>query len=551
MDDPRKSLEFRQLDQADKIRLVLVGFFGLIVLTAPSGSFHSFAVACTTISFAACYAIFTRFVLNWHSTRREGHVHLMAALLLCVDVLCISVFVWAAGPGFSGLAMLLLLVVVFAAAFFSGLELALVVGIVALAYATIGVTVYPTNQVWQSLSGIGATLVVSWISYALAEVARRERAVTDRIVHHLTEGVIMVTRQGQIAVINPRVEHMFGIRASDFIGLNVYDPADASAVAPLADILADVYAGVRAADDIRVRDIRIDDPAPTDVQCITVPFDSGSAETMGWVIVCRDVTAAYGAVRARQEGMAVLAHELRGRIHSLSACAEILTTAADGLPAETHDNLLQVLRSGTKRITRLIERILDASVVENKSIAFKLEPVALDRVAREVCDGLQHTAAEQETALVLEVEGRIPMVTGDQARLDEVLQNLVENALKFTPAGGEIRVSVTADESEVQVTVADTGAGIPADRIEFVFEKFSHGESLNQACAGGSLGLGLYVCREVVRRHGGEIRVTSIEGQGTTFTFCIPTADSSSSVARPPSFASPAPALQPISSASN
>ncbi len=522
MDNPRRSFEFRLLDQADKIRLVLVGVFMVALYTAPRGALENYPVAASALGVFALYSIFTRFVLNWHSIRREGQVQFMAALLVCTDILCISVFVWAMGPAFRSLTTLLLVDVLFAASFFAGVELALVVGIAAGAWVVLGFTSVRPNTPWDVASGVCATLVIAWMAYALAEVPRRERAATDRIVKHLTEGVMLVTRAGEITVVNPRVEHMLGVRASDVTGLNVYDPGNHAALEPVAGLLEDVLEAEDGQFDIKARQLHIEDPTPLDIQVLTVPCIDPDGAVTAWVIVSKDVTEMLSSLRAKEESIAVVSHELRNRLVSVRAAAELLIRMSDRLTAEVRRETLRLLDTETRRLSRLVSRTLDAAAVEDGTAIYTFEPVRIGDLAQDACDCLRHAAREKGIELILEIEGQIAPVMADPARLDQAIQNLVENALKFTPRGGEVRVRVAPCETGVSISIADTGCGIPEDRLATIFEKFVTDSANANSGSPMGLGLGLFLCREIVRCHHGSMRVESVEGEGTTFTFTVP-----------------------------
>ena len=502
---------------------MLVGFFLITLYTVPRAQVANHLVAATVITFAALYAVFVHFVLNWQSIRREGQVHLMAAFLVCTDILFISVFVWAMGAPFLNLALLLLLDVVFAAAFFSGLELPLVTGVVCGAYIALNIALGRPMVAWHATAGVvGAIVVVAWLAYATAEVARRERATTDRIVRYLTEGVMLVTREGELAVVNPRIEHMLGINASNVVGLNIHDPRNATALEHLADILADVPKGAVYDPEIAMRQLHIENPTPVDIQSLTVPCVTDDSQLVAWVVVCKDITDVLSTVRVKEEGIAVLSHELRGRLHSVRASSEVLIRMADHLSPEVRAETLRLLDTETRRLSHLIGRTLETTAIEDKTARFEFEAVALEELIGEVCKRFRDAAAKKELALLFECAGDIPAVRGDSTRLDQVVHNLLENAIKFTPPNGQVRLEVVGENGHARVTVADTGVGIPAERREAIFEKFAHGETGTPAYVDGGLGLGLYICREIVHRHGGEIGVDSVEGRGATFYFTVP-----------------------------
>lgn len=518
-----RSFEFNLLDQADKIRLVLVAFFLVIIFTAPREQIVHFRLAAVVLSFSALYAVFSHFVLNWQMVRREGQVHLMAALLVCTDILAISAFAWALGPEFRGLMVLLLLNVVFAAAFFVGLELPLVTGLVCGAHVLVHLTMPDGSHPWHLLVlSVGTTVVVAWMSYALAEVARRERATTDRIVKHLTEGVLLVTGQGDIVVMNPRLEHMVGVRADEVIGLNIFEPEHAEALARLLDIVADIPRQARSDEPVRARQLHIEDPTPLEVECLTVPCASEHRLVLAWVVVCKDVTAVMSTVRVKEEGLAVLSHELRGRLHSVRASSEVLIRMADTLAPQQRDELIQLLDSETRRLSTLLSRTLDAAGLEQGKVVFRFEPVDICAVASEVSQGLHAAAEEKGLSLEVGCDGPIPAVWADRARLDQVMQNLLENAIKFTPSEGRIKVAAAATPGGALVSVSDTGCGVSPEERETIFEKFTRGTGASRGHPPDSLGLGLHICREIIRHHKGAIGVQSGEGWASTFYFTVP-----------------------------
>ena len=528
MDDPRRSYELRLLDQADKIRLVLVLFFVAALWAAPRDSVTNLSVAWGVVAFAMLYVLFNRFVLDWHSIRREGNVRLMAALIVCADILFISVFLWSVGPTANSLSSLLLLDAVFAAAFFTGIELALVVGIVCGAYLLVGLTGPQPATLWDVAARVSAGIVISWLAYALAETARRERARTERIVRNLTEGVILVTDRGDVAVVNPRIEEMLGVEAANLVGLNVDNPAHAAALTPLAAMLVDVRARSVHTSDVGARHVHVEGPNPLDIQSMTVPCTAADGEPLAWVIVCRDVTDVLSTVRIREDAIAVLLHELRGRLRGVSLTSEMLIRMADALSPTEREETMELLDTETRRLRVIIDRTLDARVLEDGAAVFEFVPVALESVARNVCDSLRPAADEKQVALILDAnEDDIPLVHGDPVRLDQALQNLVENAIKFTPPRGEVRVSVTANERAVHIMVTDTGCGIPADRLQAVFEKFVRDQGSGSPPGTGGLGIGLHISRQIVQRHGGTIDVRSVQGEGSTFTIAIPLMDPS------------------------
>lgn len=522
MDDPRRSFEFRLLNQFDKIRLIIVAFLVLVLYTAPRPTIIDLSTASLVVCIFAIYAVLTRFVLNWHRVRREGQVEVMAAFLVCTDIAFIGLFLWAMGPQYAGLTALLLIEVIFAATFFSRLEAALVLGIICACFVALALANPRPGAIWEACAGVGASIVVAWMAYALAEVTRRERATTDRIVRFLTEGVMLILGDGRIAVLNPRIEHIFGVRAKDLLGLNIHDPKNAQLLAPLEELLADVRNAPEGPSRVTTRNMHVEDPEPAELQCITVPCITESLEAAAWVVVCKDVTELLSAVRAREEGIVILSHELRGHVQALRASSEVLLGMADRLPPEVRDQALTLLDSETRRLTNLIGRVLDASAVRTGAAALQCDQVRLQDVAAVVAQGCRPNAQTKGITLTVEADPDVPPVNGDPVRLDQVIRNLVENAIKFCDAGAQVHVRVAAEDGTARVTVEDNGPGIPEGKQELIFEQFVHSPVRGDSADG--IGLGLYLCREIVRHHHGTIEVDSRPGEGARFTVRLPCA---------------------------
>ena len=522
MGDRRRSFEFRLLAQADKVRMLLALLLSLLAYAARPGTVANVGTARATAIVALGYALLSHFVLDWHRVRREGGVHLMSALLACFDVALINIFVLGMGPEYRTLLTIMISDIVFVAAFFSGLELAFITLIACVCLILQEPSLNDAGALLSLLGQMASVVIVAWLAYAVTAVGRDERVISDRVLRHLTEGVMLVSRHGRLSVVNPRLEQMTGVNASAVMGLDIYAPESQAHLAPLADLLAGVTSAAENLRTITSRALHIEDPSPLDIQCITVPCVSESGRALAWVIVCKDVTEVMSEVRQKEESLEIVSHELRGRVHGVRASVEVLAGMAGTLTPGMRDAALRLLDSETTRITDLIGRIVDASAVQNGTVTMELEPVDVATLVRQVRDCLAPLATSKRISLEVVSDRSCPGVLADVTRLDQVVHNLVENAIKFTPPGGCVRTEVTTADGAVQVSVTDTGCGIPAHELARIFEKFVHGAEARGDPVGAGLGLGLHICREIVARHGGRLEVHSVEGEGSTFTFAIP-----------------------------
>jgi signal transduction histidine kinase len=231
---------------------------------------------------------------------------------------------------------------------------------------------------------------------------------------------------------------------------------------------------------------------------------------------------AQAAVAARDRFLSIAAHELRTPIAVTKAFAELLAREqARGTPSpERVAHLVDRIVGGADRLDQLTQELLDVARLRLGQLPLQPEPLDLTALAREVVERHRERAAETHQ-VVVEVDGPCP-VMADPDRIEQVLVNLVENALKYSPAGGTVRVTVAHEGDGVRVSVADEGIGLPAGVNEAIFAPF--GRAANAAESGiPGLGLGLYIGGSLVARHGGRIWVESPgEGRGTTVSFWLP-----------------------------
>ncbi len=228
---------------------------------------------------------------------------------------------------------------------------------------------------------------------------------------------------------------------------------------------------------------------------------------------------ADAAVATRDEFLGVVSHDLRALLGTVVGFGELIERAV--VRHSALDTVLayarRIQRAGS-RMDRLIGDLVDVASIDAGRLAVTREPTIPSQVAAEAVDTFQAQAATSEVSLTLEVESESSPVPLDPARILQVLTNLVLNALKFTPPGGRVVVSVAPRGDDLLFAVRDTGPGIPGDRLTSVFERFATGLGHER---GGS-GLGLYISKCIVEGHGGKIWAESGPGPGTTLSFTLP-----------------------------
>ncbi len=264
----------------------------------------------------------------------------------------------------------------------------------------------------------------------------------------------------------------------------------------------------------------------TDVDGPTLTVLGRRAHRGGLWLVVDDVSELRRLQRIRTEFIDNLSHELRTPLTTVSLLAETLSREADatetGLPPKMRDRIGKI-EVETGHLVQMVNELLELSRIESGGTLNLDNGVDVARLAAQSAERLRLFADRQGVALRVEVTEGLPGIRGDTARLGQVVVNLVHNAVKFSPDGGDIVVRVRDDGNEIVTSVEDHGLGIPRDAQARVFERFYKVDrSRLRAEAGGGTGLGLAIARHIVEQHGGRIWVDSVEGSGSTFSFGLP-----------------------------
>jgi signal transduction histidine kinase len=225
--------------------------------------------------------------------------------------------------------------------------------------------------------------------------------------------------------------------------------------------------------------------------------------------------------RLKDEFIAVISHELRTPLTSVYGAA--LTLQKRQVDDDMRDALLDIVSDEAGRLARLLDRALSASRLDANREIFEIEPLDAGEIARSIVDAARHRLPP-DIQLELVVEPAVPRVLADQDKLRQILVNLTENAIKYSPDGGRIDVRVADARPNVRFSVRDEGIGIAGEQQQHIFERF-HRLDPNMTRGVGGLGLGLYISHELVKHMDGRIWVDSSEGAGSTFTFELPATD--------------------------
>jgi len=248
----------------------------------------------------------------------------------------------------------------------------------------------------------------------------------------------------------------------------------------------------------------------------------GAGKPAGAVVVLHDVSELRRLERVRQDFVANVSHEFKTPLTAIQGFAETLLGGALEDP-RSNRRFLEIIREHAVRLARLTDDLLKLARIEAGKLDVQFSPVSVAELVERCAETTVLKASRKQIVLEIDVPAELPAVRGDAMLLREVLQNLLDNAIQYTPEGGRIRVTATAGEREVILTVVDTGIGIPLADQERIFERFYRVDAARSREAGGT-GLGLSIAKHIVETHGGRLWVKSEVGHGSAFSFSIPLA---------------------------
>lgn len=338
-----------------------------------------------------------------------------------------------------------------------------------------------------------------------------ERNRLDAILAGMGEGLMVTDADGAITLVNPAFRRLFGVH-EEVIGR------------PLSHIsrhpaLHRSYRTVRENGRELQEEMIIQSGGEKALATHWVPLVEGG-KTRGMVAVFHDISDQKRLEKVRKDFVANVSHELRTPVTVIKGYAE---TLLDGVLTGDPDRaarFVEIILSHSQRLTSLITDLLSLSELESTDFTLQLQPIPLEGTIRRACALLEGNAAGKSIALHPPA-GELPCVLADQGRLEQVLINLVDNAVKYTLPGGRVALAV-ADEGEfVRVSVRDTGPGIPAESIHRLFERFYRVDAGRSRDEGGT-GLGLAIVKHIILLHGGTVRVeNNPDGPGATFSFTL------------------------------
>ena len=367
----------------------------------------------------------------------------------------------------------------------------------------------------------------------------------DAVIHQMADGVVIADASGKVVWMNPAGREMLGR------GVPTVPPDDYAHHYQVYTLDGQLYPGTelplaRAAQGQTVIGTELAVRRPDGTECIlsvtTTPLRGADSTLNGAVAVMRDVTVMKQAERLKDAFLSIVSHELRTPLSAILGYSDILLRGLHGPLNERQARAQIGVRTNAQRLLRIINDLLDVSKLEAQDVQLVTDPVQLPMAINAAIQGVQGFADSSGVAIENRTLPDIPPVLADGERLQQILLNLLTNAIKFTPRGGRIVVearstplsanvlgdllgsAASGPPRSVEITVQDTGIGLTGDQAERIWERFYQADSTSSRSYGGT-GLGLYIARILVLLHGGTIWAASPgHNQGTTVHLRLPLA---------------------------
>ncbi|RIK41711.1 MAG: PAS domain-containing sensor histidine kinase [Chloroflexi bacterium] len=343
------------------------------------------------------------------------------------------------------------------------------------------------------------------------EKRARQKDRLNTVLYALTDGVLIVNRHGDVRLLNPAAERLLHTKAEHAL--------DRSVTQAVRDHrIVEVYSRCVQSGQEEVAMLELEGGRV--LRVVATPYLKGRQR--GHVLILQDLTRLHQLQTVRQDFISNISHELRTPLASLRALVDTLADGAlDDPPAA--QRFLQRMAIEVDALAQMTEELFELARIESGQAPLRLRAMPAADVIGLGAERLRPQAERANLTLQIDLSGDLPEVVVDPDRVQQVVTNLLHNAIKFTPAGGTIRVSACAEANagEILVTVQDTGAGIAPDDLPRIFERFYKAD---RARSSGGAGLGLAIAKHIVQAHGGRIWVESTPGKGSTFCFSLPRA---------------------------
>ncbi len=338
-----------------------------------------------------------------------------------------------------------------------------------------------------------------------------EKGKIENILANMAEGVVAVDSSNRLILLNKRATRTLGLgKSADLTTQNYGEPVPDSQ-------LKELLAVALASGETCSKEYTPDD-GQTYLLAHVSPLAEQAGNGFGAVGVLQDITELKKLDQLRRDFVANVSHELRTPLTSVQGYVEAMLDCA--IPSEDCNKYLTIIHRETLRLNKLIYDLLDLSLIESRKEKWDLNEIDVSELMDQVLVKLRPLIEKQQITVDRHFPDQLPLMLGNEDRIEQVLVNLLDNAVKFSRPGGKVVVRAQVQDDNITVSIADQGPGIPPEDLEHIWERFHRVEKSRSRALGGT-GLGLAIVRQIAEAHGGAVSVQSEVGKGSTFSFTI------------------------------
>jgi two-component system, OmpR family, phosphate regulon sensor histidine kinase PhoR len=340
----------------------------------------------------------------------------------------------------------------------------------------------------------------------MVALVTNERDMMATILSNIDDAIFMVDRDSKVTTMNQAAERISQTQTNKALGHTFIEVVRDHELNEVLQHCLSTREQQTGAVEIK--------PQKQLLSMIATPLSGDS----GCLVHIRDLTELRRLEMIRQDFISNISHELRTPIASVKALAETLNEGAIEDPSVAKDFLSRINVEADK-LAQMVQELGELSRIESREAPLQKRHINMADAIEHAVDRLRAQSDRAGLNLDIDIPPTLPKVMADEARVEQVLVNLIHNAIKFTPSGGRISISAKVKDNFILVSVSDTGVGIPADDLPRIFERFYKAD---KSRSGGGTGLGLAIAKHIVEAHGGRIWAESTEGRGSTFNFTLP-----------------------------
>jgi PAS domain S-box-containing protein len=355
---------------------------------------------------------------------------------------------------------------------------------------------------------------VAWKKYKKVLAEKKE---TEAVIHSVAEGLVVVDEKGKVIMLNPAAERLLGVSKKNKIGQPISEGIRED------QLISFIKDSRGSKDDREIEILSGQDETKKTLRASSAVIEDEDGKTVGMVSVLSDITKQKELDRLKANFLTSISHELRTPLVAIEKSISMMLSGMAGRMSNTQEEFLRIAERNLKRLTNLINDLLDLSKLEAGKVKLRPQLASIEKIIEDSVQTLGAWAKTKAINIKIGIQSDLPEIYMDPDKVIQVLNNLIGNAIKFTPDNGDIVIEARSDKEKkvIEVSVADSGIGIPEDDLSKVFDKFYQTGERTPTDISGT-GVGLSIAKEVVELHGGEIWAENRDGGGAKFVFTLP-----------------------------